>query len=74
MHSMTATHGTIFHYDSDLDGDVIIVVPQNSEDMDSLTVPAGDILEFVAFCYVQPKRINALEQADYHQLLTGDSS
>jgi hypothetical protein len=60
--------GIIFNYNSDFSGDVIIKDTNNDE----VKVEGSDILEFVAFCYVQGKKIEMLEQAAYEELLTGE--
>jgi hypothetical protein len=38
---------------------------------DEVTIDGNDILDFVARCYVQPKRIEKLEQSDSMELLIG---
>lgn len=68
MHTFEGNEGTTFNYNSDLSGEVIIKDVNNNE----VKVEGSDILEFIAFCYVQGKKIERLEQADYEELLTGE--
>lgn len=68
MHTFKGNEGTIFNYNSDFSGDIIIRDVNNND----VKVEGSDILEFVALCYVQSKKIERLEQADYEELLTGE--
>ncbi len=68
MHTFKGNEGATFNYNSDFSGDVIIKDINNNE----VKVEGSDILEFVALCYVQGKKIERLEQADYKELLTGE--
>lgn len=68
MHTFKGHKGTIFNYNADFSGEVIIKDTNNNE----VKVEGGDILEFVAFCYVQGKKIERLEQAAYEELLIGE--
>lgn len=68
MHTFKGSEGTIFNYNSDFSGEVII----NDVNGNDVKVKGSDILEFVALCYVQGKKIERLEQADYEELLTGE--
>ena len=70
MHTFKGHKGTIFNYNSDFSGEIIIKDADNNE----IKVEGSDILEFVAFCYVQGKKIERLEQAAYEELLTGEKS
>ncbi len=67
MHTFRGNGGTTFNYNSDFSGEVII----NDINGNDVKVEGSDILEFVALCYVQGKKIERLEQADYEELLTG---
>jgi hypothetical protein len=68
VHTFKGDKGAIFNYNSDFSGDVFIKDVNNND----VKVEGSDILEFVAFCYVQSKKIERLEQADCEELLTGD--
>jgi hypothetical protein len=67
MHSFGANKGTIFHFNSDFSGNVII--RDNVEEGKEIEIPGEDILEFVAYCYVQNKKIGKLENATVDELL-----
>lgn len=56
---------TIFHYNSDFSG--YVVVTKNKK---QFQIPGQDILEFVAYCYVQPEKIKKTEETNYKDLLT----
>lgn len=68
MHTFKGNEGAIFNYSSDFSGEIIIKDLSNNE----VKVEGSDVLEFVAFCYIQGKKIERLEQADYEELLTGE--
>ena len=70
MHTFKGNEGATFNYNSDFSGEVIIKDVNNNE----IKIEGSDILEFVALCYVQGKKIERLEQADYEELLTGEKS
>ena len=57
-----------FHYNSGFDGDVTCI---NKETEEEIVIPADDILDLVATCYVASKKITKLEQADPRELLLG---
>lgn len=67
MHTFKGNEGATFNYNSDFSGEVII----NDINGNDVKVEGSDILEFIALCYVQGKKIERLEQADYEELLTG---
>jgi len=67
MHTFRGNKGATFNYNSDFSGEVVI----NDVNGNDVKVEGSDILEFVALCYVQGKKIERLEQADYEELLTG---
>lgn len=69
-HTYTAKGGTTFSYNSDFSGvvrigEIIIVAGELAE------IPAQDLLEFVAECYVLPRKIEQLENAEVDELLFG---
>lgn len=68
MHSYTGPKGTSFHYNSDFSGDVR-VVRLHRIDRGEAEIPGEDLLAFVAACYVAPRRIAALEQAGWEDIL-----
>lgn len=55
-----------FNFNQDFSGDVLIGVGVDGE---RFSVPAGAILQFVAQCYVVPKRESELENATFEELL-----
>jgi hypothetical protein len=58
MHSLRTKNGTLFHFNSDLSGEVIV---RNSPAGDELHVNGEDLVEFVVD-FVRRKRIAALEE------------
>jgi len=57
MHSYETTK-TTFNYNTDLSGDVYI-----TNDLgDKITISGKDIIDFIAYCYILPKKIEKLEQ------------
>ncbi len=66
MHTFRGKKGSIFNYNSDFSGNIII---QDVNDCE-VKVDGTDILEFVAFCYIQNKKIQKIEDATYEELLT----
>lgn len=75
MHTFKATRGTVFNYNSDMSGDVII----SSNDINKqcvnwsgvmvlIEIPTFDILEFVAEV-IRIQQISKLEQMDVCELL-----
>lgn len=58
MHTLEATDGTLFHYDSDLPtGDVIIMTAAGE-----VRVSGESLLQLVAKAYVLPERIKLHEE------------
>jgi hypothetical protein len=53
-----------FHYNSDLSGEVIIVISGVD-----VRVPAHAVLAFVAYCYVLRNKMSALEDKSWSELL-----
>lgn len=68
MHTYKGNKGTIFNYNGDFSGEIIVKDIAGNE----VTIDSGDILDFVAYCYVQPKKVEKLEQTDSRELLIGD--
>ncbi|KKN13803.1 hypothetical protein LCGC14_1002510 [marine sediment metagenome] len=64
MHSYGGRHGTIFNFNSDFSGDIIIT--RGDKDF---YIPADDILELVAHCYVARNRISVIENMSHKELL-----
>lgn len=67
MHTYAAAHDTVFHYNSDFSGEVIL-----QRQGTTLQIPATDLLDFVAYCYVMQQRIAHIEQMDRDALLLGE--
>jgi len=65
MHSFDG-HGCTFHYNSDFSGEIVI---HNIKDDKEIFVDGEDLLKFVAYCYIQGKRIEEIEQMTYKDLL-----
>jgi len=69
MHTFKGIENSTFIYNLDFSGDVII----EDDDSGRVTIKGNAILEFVALCYIRNKKIEQLEQANYKELLTGES-
>ena len=69
MNTYQGKKGTIFHHNSDFSGNVIII-----HEGKQIEIPGTDILELVAYEYVMPQKIAALEQADWQELLSAQQS
>jgi len=63
MHVHEASE-TIFHFNADFSGDVVIIRKSTK-----VTVPAADVLEFVACCFLQNKLVEKLEDMDWKETL-----
>jgi len=66
MHAYESVDGSLFQYNSDFSGDIEIKTPDRKR---SIKIPARDILQFVADCYVRPYKISEIEQAPWTKLL-----
>lgn len=66
MHTYEAKGGTVFNYNSDVSGEVMIV-EEGSEHI--IEVLGKDLIDFIAYCFVLPKRIAALEDASSESAL-----
>jgi len=66
MHNYEGAEETNFHYNSDFSGGVKII----TKDGQQFEIPGKDILEFVAYCYIQPQKVSKIEDMDYKELLT----
>lgn len=68
--------GTIFRFNGDFSREIEInkIYIRNNNNCNPITifVPAIDILEFVAYEYVQTKKISKLEQMSWQELLGGN--
>ena len=74
MHTFEGENGTVIHHNSDLSGDVQIMLHTSSiEKMDEkvmmVSISGQDLIEFIARCYVIPKKIENLEDAENDELL-----
>jgi hypothetical protein len=63
MHTYQGERAT-FNYNPDFSGDVIVTV-----DGQELRIPAEDVLQFVAFCYVQRRLVIEIEGMEWEELL-----
>lgn len=82
MHTFQAKNGTLFHFNSDLSGEVIVTRPKPMSNStcvrllpvitfeDKVEINGDDILSFVAD-YIRRQRISDLEQADDAVVLGG---
>lgn len=65
MRSFKASNGTLFNYNSDLSGDIIV------RDSDGLgvehSIPGEDLAEFIWECLEKPRRIAELEATDWRE-------
>ncbi|KKL57138.1 hypothetical protein LCGC14_2238450, partial [marine sediment metagenome] len=60
MHSYEGRGGTLFNFNSDFSGDVRI-----KHGDQCCSIPADDILELVAYCYVTRNRISVIENMSH---------
>lgn len=67
MYTFKGDKGAVFIYNSDLSGEVIV----QDIDGNEVKIDGGDILDFVAYCFVLGGKIEKLEQADSRELLLG---
>lgn len=65
MHTKQTNGGILWHYNSDLSGDVHIVFPEGGE----VRINGDDILEFVAEAFVRPELVSEIEDMDWFDLL-----
>ena len=63
MHSFTAQNGTVFNFNSDLSGNVIV----SMDNQYRVEVPGDDLLEFVAEV-VKDRRISDLDDSLPHEI------
>jgi len=66
MHTFKGSQRTVFHYNSDMSGDVTVI--DKNDTNKEFKIPALDILEFVAE-FVRNQHIAKFEQMDVHELL-----
>lgn len=57
MHTSRGLNGAVFHYNSDMSGDVLVVVGDQK-----LSVPASDLVEFV-LDWIARERITDIENS-----------
>lgn len=62
MHTLEASKGTIFNFNSDFSGDVILHITEQAGTTREFEVPFDDLAELVAE-YVRRKKIARLEDA-----------
>ena len=65
MHTYKGSQA-VFNHNSDFSGDVVITCGG-----EMVTIPASDLLDFVAYQYVLPKKISELENMDAASLICG---
>lgn len=65
MHSYRGEKGTIFQYNSDFSGNVIII-----HESKQIKIPGTDMLELVAYHYAMPQKILAIERMNWRELLS----
>lgn len=67
--------GTVFHFNSDLSGEVVVDLKKAEFHQDGdkhwveVKIPAADLIDFIMEMYVKVKAIELIEQADLRQLL-----
>jgi len=59
MNNFTGSNGTLFNYNSDFSGDVII-----TRGNQQFSIPGTDLLELVAYGYVRANLIRQIEESD----------
>ncbi len=69
MYSHESEHGTIFNYNSDWSG-MVRIKPKDGE---AFEIPGPDILEAVAYGYMQGRLISKVEGAHWTKLLEGEA-
>lgn len=70
-HTFTGDEGTIFHYNSDLSGDVTVYVPWREGNVTAkMQLPAKDILQFVAE-QLRDRQIERTESSDWQNFVDG---
>jgi hypothetical protein len=67
-HSFTAKNGTVFNYDQGVEG-AVRIVRRTGLNPFAVSIPADDLLEFVALCAIAPRRINEIEDMKWQQIL-----
>lgn len=70
MHTLTADHGTVFNYNLDLSGDVIVRPPRSYARNATCGVPAEDLLQFVG-TLLRDGHVSRCEQMDWTEFLGG---
>ena len=66
MHTHISKHNYVFHFHSDF-SDTIYIKHQHSKS--GISIPAEDLLAFVAYYYIMPNKIEKIEEADWKELL-----
>ena len=66
MHTYVSDNGTVFNFNSDMSGQVIIVRSTGSEEF---RISVEDLIEFVAFNVILPNKIQKLENMDWEDLV-----
>lgn len=66
MHAYVAAGGTVFNYNSDFSGSVRV---QQGETAFVVEIPGEDLIDFIAYCFVVPRRIVKLEEASSESAL-----
>jgi hypothetical protein len=59
MHAYTAKNGTVFNYNGDMTGDVVV----RGKDGSAIDVPGEDLLDFVGLI-IQTRLISRIESAE----------
>ena len=66
MHTYVSDNGTVFNFNSDMSGQVIIVRSTGSEEF---RISVEDLIEFVAFNVILSNKIQKLENMDWEDLV-----
>jgi hypothetical protein len=71
VHTFRCSDGTVIHYNSNLDGDVVLspAAALAGQPIPEIRVWGRALIEFVARCYVAPARAREIEGAAPDQIL-----
>ena len=70
MKEYQATGGTVFSYDAEWDAENVMIRRLQGQTVDWMDVPAIDLIQFVAECYVKPAVIKGVQEAEPEDILS----
>jgi len=69
MHTYV-THNVNFHYSSDFSGMIYIEkIDENGKVIEEISLAGNTLIDFIAHCYVLPKKLENLEQSGSDRIL-----